>query len=92
MQELKAGIWRLKLKLKSWKNIGYWLIVYGLLSLLFATAQDHLPRGSTAHSGLGPATSTINEETVPTMLLTGQSYTGICLIEAVSSQMIHVSR
>lgn len=34
---------------------------------------DHLPRGSTTHSELGPSTSVTNQENATTSLPTGQS-------------------
>jgi hypothetical protein len=32
----------------------YWIASHGLLRLLSYRTQDHLPRGGTTHSGLGP--------------------------------------
>lgn len=42
----------------------FWLAPHGLFSLSFYTAQAHLPRGDTAHSGPGPPTSLLTK-TVP---------------------------
>ena len=38
----------------------------------FNTAQDHLLRGGTLHTELGPPTSITNQEKCPTHLPTGQ--------------------
>jgi hypothetical protein len=45
-----------------WRNAAYCLFLLGLLSLFSYTTQDHLPRDATAHSRLGPPTSSINQE------------------------------
>jgi hypothetical protein len=52
----REGTWRQELKQKPWQNTVYWLVPYGLLNLLSYIPQDHLPRGGTAHSGLGTNT------------------------------------
>lgn len=46
------------------------------LSLLSATIQDHLPRGCTAHSGLGFPIAIIDEISNPIDLSISQSYRG----------------
>lgn len=51
----------------------YWPIPCGWLSLLSYAFQDHLPRGGTAHNGLGPPTSITNQENPLQTCLTGQS-------------------
>ena len=44
---------------------GYRLALHGSLELLAHTTQDHLLRGGTARSGLGPTTPVTNQEHVP---------------------------
>jgi hypothetical protein len=44
---------KLKQVQKPWRKTVYWRVSHGLFSLLSHTTQDHLPRGDTAHSGLG---------------------------------------
>jgi hypothetical protein len=50
---------------RPWRNTACWLAPHGLLSLLSYTTQDHLLRGGTTHSGLGPPPSVINQENAP---------------------------
>lgn len=38
-------------------------LLHGLLSLLSKATQDHLPRGGSAHNGLGPPTPIITLKT-----------------------------
>lgn len=38
---------------------------HGLLSLLYYTDQDHMPKGGATHSGLCPLVSIINQENAP---------------------------
>lgn len=45
------------------EGAAYWLAHYGLLSLLSQRTQDHLHRGATTHSGLGPP---VNQESACT--------------------------
>ena len=59
------------------EDAAYKCALHGLLNLLSYTAQDHLPRGGTAYSGLRPQTTIINQENAPTDLSTGQSDGGI---------------
>lgn len=40
-------------------------MLIGLLSLLSCISRDHLPRGGTAQSALGPLTSFSNQQNVP---------------------------
>jgi hypothetical protein len=56
-QEITAETWRWKAKL----NTGG-VVLTGLLRLLSYTFQDHLPKGGTTHSVLGPFTSIINQQ------------------------------
>jgi hypothetical protein len=42
-------------------NGAYRLALLGFVNLLSDTTQDHLPRAGTAHSGLGPLMSIINQ-------------------------------
>lgn len=46
---------------------GYCYLAYslGLAWVLFPATQDHLHRGGTAHSGLGPLMLIINQENNP---------------------------
>lgn len=46
-------------------SAAFWLVPYGLFSLLSSTTQNHLPRGDTTHSDLAPPTSIINQENDP---------------------------
>ena len=50
-----------------WKRTAYW----PAFSYLSYISQDHLHKGGTAHSGLGPPTSIINQENAPKGLPTG---------------------
>lgn len=43
----------------------YWLVSLGLISFLPYTAQTHLPKDGTAHSGVGPPIAIDNEENPP---------------------------
>lgn len=55
---------------------------------LFYSTQDHLPRGSTNHSGMDPPKSTlIQKNPHPSNLFTGQCDGGIFSVEGPSSQM-----
>lgn len=47
-----------------WDSL-YWLSFHDLVSLLFDTIQDHLPRGGTVHRELGLPTSIPNQENAP---------------------------
>ena len=76
---------KLGLKQRPWAV--YWLIPYGLLSLLSYTIQDHVSRGTTTHSGLGPHTSIINQEKWPTGVSAGQFDEDDCSVETSSSQI-----
>lgn len=60
--ELKAGTWRQELKQKPHRTAAYWLDVRDLCSLLSYATLDHLFKGDTTCSGLGPPTLTINQE------------------------------
>lgn len=41
------------------------LVLYGLLSLLSCTSQDHLSRGGTVHSELGSSSSSLTNKVTP---------------------------
>lgn len=58
-------------------------LIPDLINYLPLTIQDHLPRGSTAHSRLGPPTPIINQGATPDVLA-GQSDGGswVSLMEA----------
>lgn len=43
-------------------NTAYWLDLHSLLGMLSLATQDSMPRGGSAHSGLGPLISIINQE------------------------------
>lgn len=43
-EEIMAGTWSLEPKQRPSRSTVYWLVVYGLLSLLTYTSQDCLPR------------------------------------------------
>lgn len=45
-----------------WRRAAYWFDSSGLLSYLSSTAQAHLTRNGTAHSGLGLPPCTINQQ------------------------------
>jgi hypothetical protein len=75
---------RQEMKQKSWSNVAYWLALHGLLSLWSFTIQDHLPRGDVILRELGPPTSIMKQENVPSDLPTGQSDGGILLSERFS--------
>lgn len=70
-QERKAGGTQ-----RSRNNEGTLLPLHVSFGLLSYTAQDHLSRGSTVHSGLSAHTSVINQESVLQTLPTGQFYGG----------------
>lgn len=72
---------------QSGRNAVFWLAPQSLLSLLFCTTQENLPRDVTTHRGLGPPTSIINEESAPSDLPTYQSYGNIFSIEIPSFQV-----
>jgi hypothetical protein len=57
-----------------------------LLSLFSYTTQDYLPRGGTTHSGLGPPTSIINQDSVPHICPQASP------IETVSQMRSHLTR
>lgn len=44
------------------RKTAYWLDLHNLLGLLSLATQDNMPRGGSAHSGLGPLISIINQE------------------------------
>jgi hypothetical protein len=50
----RAGTWRQELMQRPWRGAAYWLAPHGLLSLLCYRTQDHQPRDTTTHIGLGP--------------------------------------
>lgn len=65
-EEFKAAKWRQKLKHSLWRNAAYCIELHWLLSWFSSTNQDHLPRGETTHSDLGPPhISIISKENVP---------------------------
>lgn len=67
------------------EDAAYWLFLHGLLSLLSYTSQDHMLRGSTAHSELVPPISIINQENDPMDLPVAQSDGGTFSVEVPSS-------
>ena len=60
-QELKQG-WNPEAgaDAETMEGAAYWLDSPGLLSLSFYRTQDHQPRDSTTHNGLGPPPLTSN--------------------------------
>lgn len=73
MKSSKDSRQRQELKQKLWRSVAYWLAHPDLLVLLSYVSQDHLPKGDTAHSGLGPFTSITNQVKSTTGLPAGQS-------------------
>lgn len=64
------------------------ILLIDLFNLHFYVIQDYLPRCDTAHNGLGPPLSIINQDNTPTDLSqTGQSGGGIFSTEILSSLM-----
>lgn len=51
------------------KVAAYWIVPYGLLSLLFHTTQDHLRRHDTSHSKPSLSTSITSQENALPVLL-----------------------
>lgn len=47
---------------RSKRNMAYWLVLHGLLSLFNYTTQNHLPRDSTTPSGLSSPLLIINKK------------------------------
>ena len=64
-QELTAGTRRQELKQRPWGTTPYWLLLYGLLSLLFYIPQNYMPMAGTTHGRLGPPTQIMNQENIP---------------------------
>ena len=71
----------------AWKNIAYWLVLHGLLSLLFYTVQDHLPRHRNSYSGLGPPIPIFRQENASIDFPTGWSDVGSSSFKISSSQI-----
>lgn len=69
---------RQALKWRPRRNTAYQLASSGLLSYLFHTAQAHLPRDGTAHSGQEPPASIKNYKKMPHEHGRGQSDRGSC--------------
>lgn len=67
--EVRAGTSREGLNCFSlcrpWKNGGYQLAFHYLNGLLSHTTQGHLPRGTTAHSELGPPNQSLIWKVMP---------------------------
>lgn len=61
-QELKTGIRMQELKQRAQRTVAYWLAFPRFLSYLYHTVQAQLPKESTSHCGLGPSTSSSNQE------------------------------
>lgn len=51
----KAGTWRQELMWRLWRNTAYRLPTCDLLNMLYYSILDHQPKGSSAHSELGPS-------------------------------------
>lgn len=77
VRSLKAGT-----EAKSMEE-SFWLADHGLLNYVSWRTQEHLPRYSTTHSGLGPLILVLIESN-PSDLPDGSNY----LVDVSSSQMI----
>lgn len=64
-KNLEVGTWRQRVIQRAWANTFYWLVPYGLKAYFSYTTQDHQGRSDTAHSGLVPVMSLIDEENSP---------------------------
>lgn len=51
-----------EIKLRPWWNDAYWIVASDLLTLHSYTAQAHLPRNGTAHSGWNPPVPISHQE------------------------------
>lgn len=90
-REAKTRTWKQELRQRLWRNTARWLVLYGLLILLFYTTQDQLTRDGSAHRGVGPSTSGINQENVPSPNMPiSQSDGGTSSIEVPSFQVFLV--
>jgi hypothetical protein len=69
---------------RPWMGAAYWLSLHGLLSLLSYRIQNHLPRDSTTHHGLGSLPSITKKMSYD--LPTDWSYENIFSFELPSSQ------
>lgn len=50
----RTGTCRLELMQRPRRGAAYWLVLYGLLSLISYRTQVHQPWGIPTHNGLGP--------------------------------------
>lgn len=82
----RAGTRRQELVQRPQRSTTYWLVLHGLLRVLFYRTQDHQPRSGTTHNKLGPPTPSTNYN-FPIGLPTTKSYRSIFSIEAPSSMM-----
>lgn len=62
--EVRAETWREGTDAEAMEECCGWLALCVMLNLLSYTIQDHQPRDSTIHSGLGPPISINNFENV----------------------------
>lgn len=72
------------------KESAYWLVLYGLLSLLSHTTRAGLPRGGTTHSDLSLPPSHLNhtvKKMPPTDMSMGQLVGGVFSVEVPSYLM-----
>ena len=53
-REVGAWTWREELIQRAWRRDAHWLVLYGLLSLLFYTTQNHQHRDGITHNKLDP--------------------------------------
>jgi hypothetical protein len=88
VKEVKAVIWKQKVKHKSWKSDAYWITFQSLSSLLPYTTQKNLSSTGSTHRRLCNYTSIINQDHASTDLFTGQHNGSIFSIEFSSFQMI----
>jgi hypothetical protein len=47
----RAGTWRQELIQRLWRDVTYWLVSPGVISLLSYRTQDCQPRDGTTHNG-----------------------------------------
>lgn len=74
-----------ELKQRPWRSAAYWI---AHLAVLYKPGPP--TQGGTAHSSLGPPTSIMNQETVPTDLPPGLPNGGTVSVKVPSSQIILV--
>lgn len=71
-QELKVGIWSQVLKQRPQRSTDYWIVPYGLLSLLPYMTRNSLHMGGITSSELSSPMPIINRGNAPTDLPVGK--------------------